>query len=231
MNHPTDTRVDVDQLMLRVREEARRRRESMPPDGRPNLYLDSPDEVARYSPRAATIPVKDEYALGEFLHYQNEDFLRNAYIGVLRRAPDPGGYEHYLESLRSGAMSKVDVLARLRHSAEGRAKGVQIVGLWRSVLYRRLRRMPVLGYGVTWANHLLRLPRLAEGEERARSSLDAVVTRLDGIEQRLALLASRVEQTHALSEQASTLSVVAAELSGAALADPVRRPPASGNGA
>ncbi len=234
MTYPTTPRaagerIDVDALMRLVRQEVHARGGGpVSAESRPNLYIDAPDELARSTPRPNRIEVRESYALGDFLGFGDEDFLRNAYIGVLRRAPDTGGYEHYLAALRAGGIDRVEILGRLRYSAEGRAKAVPISGLRGSLVYRRVRRLPLIGYLAAWCNHMLRLPRLAEAVHRSevgvRSTLDTVEGRLERTERQIAVLSARLEQAHAVSREASALSAMAAELSEAALSGrPERR--------
>ncbi|MCA3777349.1 MAG: glycosyltransferase [Burkholderia sp.] len=62
------------------------------------------------------------------LRADGEDFVRNAYLSLLRREPDEGGRAHYLERLNSG-VPKERILAELYLSAEGRQKGVRVDGM------------------------------------------------------------------------------------------------------
>ncbi len=80
---------------------------------------------------------KDEYRIGEFLQYDDKEFIVNAYRGILRRPADPSGLDHYLSALRKG-LSKIEILARLRFSKEGRKIGVGISGLFWFFLLGRL---------------------------------------------------------------------------------------------
>jgi glycosyltransferase involved in cell wall biosynthesis len=54
----------------------------------------------------------------ELLSLDGKEFLRLAYLTLLRRQPDPGGMAHYLEKLKAGAQ-KSALLYELHHSAEG----------------------------------------------------------------------------------------------------------------
>lgn len=218
-------RIDVDALMERVRQEARDRGYMNPSsENRPNLYLERVDGSARSVSRTKRIELRSAYALTDLLEHGDADFLRNAYIAVLRRSPDAGGYDHYIEALRRGEIDRVELIGRLRYSAEGRAGGVPIRGLRRAFIYRQLRKLPVLGYLISWCNHLLRLPRLATAvgriERETRTLRDSLEHRLQQTERQLALLSARVDQTMEVSRQASSLSAIAAELSEVTLAEP-----------
>ena len=63
-----------------------------------------------------------------------------------------------LAVLRSGNVNKIDLLANLRLSQEGRAKGVRLDGLVLPALIRRLGQLPLVGYPIRLGIALLRLP-------------------------------------------------------------------------
>lgn len=102
----------------------------------------------------------DEYHLNDLLKFHDADFLNAAYQAILKREPDSFGYNHYLEHLREGHLDKVDVLASLRFSTEGKLKNVQIKGLALPTFIRRLGHLPVIGYLIRLGVGLLRLPVL-----------------------------------------------------------------------
>src|SRR6266850_2012392 len=103
---------------------------------------------------------KDQYHLNDLLKSDDADFLTAAYRAVLKRDPDNVGYNYYLEQLRAGHIDKVDALAILRFSSEGKLKNVQIEGLALSTFIRRLGHLPVIGYPIRLVLDLLRLPVL-----------------------------------------------------------------------
>ena len=89
---------------------------------------------------------QDGYHINDFLKYHNQDFVINAFRGILMRNPDQDGFEHFLKNLRSGLMTKVEIMGRLRYSPEGRAKNVKIRGLAINFAIRSSFRIPILGY-------------------------------------------------------------------------------------
>ena len=91
--------------------------------------------------------------------------MNNAYLGILRREPDPQGYEFYLHKLRTGEMSKVDILGRLRFSPEGRAKSVRIKGLSHNFLLRNVFKIPIIGYFSRLFVGILNLPTIIKNFE------------------------------------------------------------------
>jgi hypothetical protein len=74
---------------------------------------------------------KDEgYHINDFLKYHDQQFVINAYWGILRRGSDSEGLTYFLKNLRSGKMTKAEVLGRLRYAPEGRAAKGKVSGLF-----------------------------------------------------------------------------------------------------
>lgn len=116
---------------------------------------------------------KPEYSLDDLLSQSDEGFVQTAYQAVLRRAPEPEGLESYLGRLRSGSMTKIELLAALRWSPEGEAKGVHVDGLLAPYLIQKWQRIRFLGPVIGWLHSLARLPALS----RRIGMLDAVHAR------------------------------------------------------
>lgn len=136
--------------------------------------------------------IRDSYRAEDFLCFNDHVFIRNAYRGLLQREPDDTGMTHYLGSLRSGRLNKLDVLARLRFSPEGRARNVSVTGLGAQARLRQLYRLPVLGYLLELSVSLFRLPKLLASVRQ----LEAHITAQD---ERLA--AHLNDTAHALAQQ------------------------------
>lgn len=100
----------------------------------------------------------ESYHVRDLLLYHDRNFIQNAYLAILRRGPDATGYRAFLEGLRSGRLNKIDILARLRFSTEGRAKKVRVKGLFFPAAVRQAYRVPVLGYLLNLFVALARLP-------------------------------------------------------------------------
>lgn len=64
----------------------------------------------------------------ELLELDDGSFIDCAYKTLLRRSPDPGGFDAYLQRLRAGR-SKLGIVQDLSMSAEGRAQKVIVPGL------------------------------------------------------------------------------------------------------
>ncbi|OLE55099.1 MAG: hypothetical protein AUG51_05575 [Acidobacteria bacterium 13_1_20CM_3_53_8] len=115
----------------------------------------------------------DRYHLSDLLKYHDRNFIQNAYLAILKRGPDATGYQGFIESLRSGRLNKVDVLARLRYSREGRAKRVQIEGLFVPAALRLVYRIPVLGYMARFVVGLARLPSYIKHQQQFEAHVAA----------------------------------------------------------
>jgi O-antigen chain-terminating methyltransferase len=106
------------------------------------------------------------YQVQDLLQYHDRNFIQNAYRAILKRGPDATGFKDFIEALRSGRLNKIDILARLRYSSEGRAKKVQIKGLLFPAVIRQGYRVPVLGYLFQLSIALARLPRTARSQQQ-----------------------------------------------------------------
>jgi Glycosyltransferase WbsX/Domain of unknown function (DUF4214) len=82
--------------------------------------------------------------LTEMVSHQDEEFVQNAYHVLLARAADPQGLRHYLTRVQAGT-SKVEILAEISLSKEGRQLNVEVPGLKKEIKRYRLLRTPVLG--------------------------------------------------------------------------------------
>jgi glycosyltransferase involved in cell wall biosynthesis len=72
--------------------------------------------------RVAAMTLKDLMSLDD------EFFIQSAYLALLDRASDPEGMHYYLKRIHAG-ISKIEILAQLRCSKEGRSKSSKIEGL------------------------------------------------------------------------------------------------------
>jgi O-antigen chain-terminating methyltransferase len=111
------------------------------------------------------------YHVNDLLKYHDSQFIWNAYRAVLQREPDEPGLNGFLQKLRSGRWNKIDVLARLRFSPEGRRKNITIDGLQPRAMFRRLYRLPVLGYVAEWVVNLVSLPKLVRNQRSVEAYL------------------------------------------------------------
>jgi 2-polyprenyl-3-methyl-5-hydroxy-6-metoxy-1,4-benzoquinol methylase len=113
----------------------------------------------------------DHYHVNDLLKYHDRAFVQNAYRAILKRGPDATGFNNFIDALRSGRFNKIDVLARLRYSAEGRAKQVHIEGLFLPASVRLLYGLPVLGYILNVLVGLARLPKSIRNEQQFQAHM------------------------------------------------------------
>lgn len=113
------------------------------------------------------------YHVDDLLKFQDRNFIENAYLAILNRPPDHSGSASYLEALRSGKISKIEVLERLRHSPEGNRQSVVINGLPEQIKKSRLKQWPYVGYVIHWLIVLLTLPRLPRDYSRLSTHIFA----------------------------------------------------------
>lgn len=70
-----------------------------------------------------------EYNLAELLETRDRIFIRDVYKALLKRDPDPGGMDHFLNDLRSGKMSPAEMIRCISSSEEGKNINVKVIGL------------------------------------------------------------------------------------------------------
>ena len=99
----------------------------------------------------------DRVNLGELLYFHDRDFVVQCYRAVLRREPDAEGLSMFVEHLRAGRYTPIEVLGQLRYSREGKRHGVKIRGLLFKYWLNRGYHIPVLGNALRLTTTLLRL--------------------------------------------------------------------------
>lgn len=206
----TSPEINAERLMRQIREDVERERRGLPVDRSMTIARRA---AAFHLPRLPEaldeLPRQDRYTLGELLDRHDEDFLRTAYQAILGRRPDDNGVKAYLSGLRTGRLSKIDILGRLRFSPEGRERKIAVRGLLPVWLAHTAYRIPVLGDVLAWGMTLLRLPRLVRQWSRfenfvmfqqgqQNTQINAVLTQLETelrqTRQRLAACEAQLQQ-------------------------------------
>ncbi|HKR02249.1 MAG TPA: methyltransferase domain-containing protein [Pyrinomonadaceae bacterium] len=180
MIEATDSEIDVAQLMTEIREAVARREAT----GQRSLggaalevyeILTSLEEsqtaeLGELPPlrlQPDFVPSEDDhYHINYLLQYHDHTFIWNAYRALLKREPDEEGYRQFLQGLRSGRINKLDVLASLRFSPEGKGKNVRVEGLTNRPLLRRLYRVPIFGYLLEMLVGVARLPAMIHSQRQ-----------------------------------------------------------------
>ena len=149
-------KIDAEELASRIRAEIGSRRitaKDLP-------KVNDPATLPRVYEFPTKIEIKESYSIADFMDFQDGDFVRNAYIAILMREADEGGFEYYLSALRKGSYSRIEILGRLRYSSEGRKHGVNIVGLWHRTMTQVAFRIPLFGHFLTVISFFYQLPSL-----------------------------------------------------------------------
>lgn len=133
----------------------------------------APDVVPmpRLIEASSTIGAKTAYQAKEFLALHDFDFVRNAYVGILRREPELAEINPLLERLRRGTVGKIDILVGLRDSPEGRSAAVPVHGLLPRRMLRALCRVPVIGRLFSIVLAVVRLPSIVGNQQRLETAL------------------------------------------------------------
>ena len=167
--------VDVDEIMKKLREEIQRRKGLVSTAGGMGAGQPAPasapssERISLPRPRVApSFQHKSEYHVRDFLVYHDGDLVRNAYLGLLQREPDPSGYEQYLKTLRDGERGKIEILGRIRYSSEGRVRNVKIRGLVVPFAFSLACRVPLVAYLLRMAAAVARLSVSSEKWESVR---------------------------------------------------------------
>ncbi len=186
--------LDLAQIMAQIRDAAEnRKRNSFNGGDRANYrQLIIQNFNAFLAPPISSLPPlklqpelekRDQYHLNDLLGFHDEVFVRNAYKVILKREPDDSGMAHFLKNLRSGRYSKLDILSILRFSPEGDNVNVQIEGLGKRSVLRKMYRVPVAGYLLRLMVAIARLPVLIthfrQLESHSMAQLDRVAAHIN----------------------------------------------------
>jgi SAM-dependent methyltransferase len=178
--------LDLAQLMAQIKKDAATHKHNSDAPGFYRQLMTQGFEIL-LSPPSSTVPLlklqpelekRDHYQLTDLLGYHDEAFIRNAYRVILKRDPDDAGLAEYLRQLRSGRYSKIDIATSLRFSPEGRNANVQIAGLGTPSIFRKLYRVPVVGYALRLAVAIVRLPVLITNFRQAEAHNAAQLERV-----------------------------------------------------
>jgi O-antigen chain-terminating methyltransferase len=119
-----------------------------------------------------------QYHVSDLLRFHGADFVRNSYRALLLREPDEVGMARHLDALASGDQNKIDVLASLHYSQEGRQTKVKLAGLAMPSAIRRLGRLPLIGYLLRLTTSVARLPLTLNHQNQLESYLCAQLQRI-----------------------------------------------------
>jgi len=147
-----NTSITVDEIIKKIDDELN------------NNHKSRYDEII--IPAIKTFKVKDTYTVDDFTKYFDEEFVDNAFQGILKRLPDIEGKNHYLSNLRDGTLEKEMILTSLRYSSEGVALGVNISGLKKYNILHKIYARQYIGRFVKFLYLLYKLPNILKHIQR-----------------------------------------------------------------
>ncbi len=100
------------------------------------------------------------YTLQDFTVFNEDDFIDNAYNIILCRPPTIQERDYYLLELRSGIMSKSQIVLSLYYSKEAKDKKIKILGAKKRFIIFTIFKIPFIGYMAKFLYALLTLPKL-----------------------------------------------------------------------
>lgn len=122
---------------------------------------------------------RQRWSVGELLAYYDRQFVQNAYLVLLKRDADVEGLTGRLRQLQSGAMTRLELLFRLRYGPEGKQHKTVVKGLLRAFAIERACRVPVLGVIPRYLRALVYLPRMQRDIEELRGLIAMQKNELD----------------------------------------------------
>jgi SAM-dependent methyltransferase len=215
--------LSFEELIGRVRADVAARRLGVTQSAAPSLELprfSAPGEVGPLVPPLEPIAMRPEYSVYELLAYVDFDFVRNAYRALLGREPDEEGLGHQLLALRSGRISKLDLLRAFHESGEGRNKNVKVRGLGLATLAFRWRDKPVLGHALRLLERLVGVATILANLERHETVLHQRVQAMHRSQEAMARVADELNGQTAAAVQSigNALRRLEAEKASAGLA-------------
>jgi len=116
---------------------------------------------------------KECYEYQDFTKYRDDlEFIKNLYLGLLKREVDKVGLQYYLDLLRKGKKSKEEIVSLVRYSKEGREKNINLLGSKKRYLKAKLYAIPVVGYIVKLCIAFISLPKLLQKIDYLEKSLE-----------------------------------------------------------
>ncbi len=92
------------------------------------------------------ITLKSIYEYSNFEKYHDKEFIINIYRAILKREPDSKGLNRYLNLLRDGHKSKMEIITMIRASKEGRFRGVKLLGFYKRLFLTLFYTFPPFSF-------------------------------------------------------------------------------------
>lgn len=100
------------------------------------------------------------YDINDFLKFEGELFIENAYRIILNREADIKSKNNYKKMLEENAITKKDIIISLLYSEEGKNSNIKIKNSKKLYIFSKLNKIPILGYALKTLYMLIRLPKL-----------------------------------------------------------------------
>ena len=112
-------------------------------------YIDdiSIDEIInniKTEDNASTFKMKDIYTYDDFMSYTNEEFITNIYQAFLHRKPEKSASISYIQQLKSGEKTKMEIITLIRSSKEAKNYNVKLLGFKKRLLITTFLNFPYL---------------------------------------------------------------------------------------
>ncbi|UVS94908.1 FkbM family methyltransferase [Burkholderia glumae] len=158
------------------------------------------DSLNRALRENGEVPRSGPHRLRDFMAVDDAGFVVLAYRVLLRRDPDPSGFDHFLGRARRGD-SRVRILEAIAQSDEGKINKVTVIGLNSAVSRLKIAAFPVIGpiFGKIWGYD--------EQRELASWRFASIDARLESIAaNQAALLATHERKTADIQASITALS-------------------------
>lgn len=157
----------LSEIVERVKKEAEQRGklfsdESLTSENKIELLAEKP--ISEYEQ-------KESYSIHELLAIPQSIFINEIYSKILGRIPDESAREYETE-LKNKKLSKLEIIADIRFSDEGKRNSVKIRGLYKRYLFNKIKKIPVLGYLFDYIITALKLPLLKKDMQQIGSDLE-----------------------------------------------------------
>jgi len=152
--------LNVEEIMKKIKEEVRLRKEAKKKDAITEKVEKKSRENLPHSESLPYFEIKDVYKISDFVEYDFKNFINYAYKAILKREPSSRELHDYLSWLQQGLTDKEQVLLDLRYSPEGIKKGVIIEGLHRHHVIKKYFKIPLLGKILNILYCIVTFPRI-----------------------------------------------------------------------
>jgi hypothetical protein len=122
---------------------------------------------------------RQRWSVSELLAHYDRQFVQHAYLVLLKRDADVEGLNGRLRQLQSGAMTRLELLFRLRYGPEGKQHRTVVKGLLQAFAIERACSIPVLGAIPRYLRALVYLPRMQRDLDELRGLVAMQKNELD----------------------------------------------------